>query len=232
MRFETAQRITRWTRRSWLAPSGVVLLMLTLLAPVPAQAGPVIDFATGSAGAGGTITIVDAGTGATGTNILINLMTVIDGSSQTVFDVSGAGTSATDPSDSTALLNFAIGSAGNFITLTGGVPTLLIPDGTILLTGSFATGVTISDMGFFGAVSGSGPDTKDPALLTALGIPVDTSFQFLEFTLGMSGGSAGVFTATSTDILNRAIPEPRSIALLGIGLLALAGVMRRRRRRK
>ena len=72
--------------------------------------------------------------------------------------------------------------------------------------------------------SGAGIDTKSPDLLTALGAPTNTAFEFFGFSLQSVNG-----IVTSTDILNTAVvPVPAAVWLFGSGLIGLVGVARRR----
>lgn len=186
-----------------------------LISSAPAQAIPYIDISTGTAGSGGAIT--SSGGDVSGAGILLNTIEIGGGTAADgVYDLSGAGTGALG--DSTALLDFLYGS-GNYIRVTGGVPALFIPDGTTLLEGTFSS-FSYTDYVFAGVVYGSGPDRKSPLLLEAAGLAPDTSFEYLSFSMGTKGDS-GTITATSTDILNVAVPEPTTLLLLGSGLLGL-----------
>jgi hypothetical protein len=181
----------------------------------------VIDFGTGSAGQGGTVT--QNGSNAIGLNIPVGLLSVTIGNSMTTYNTSGAanGVSASN----VAALSF--NTAANTITIVGGIPTLGIANGTTLLTGTFSSVSVTNQGGVLLSVSGSGPDTKSQALLQALGVPLNTQFQFFGFSIS-SILNGNTYNAFSTDIANTAVPEPTSMLLLGSVLVSVCTVLRRR----
>ena len=211
-------------------PLASLALVLTLTSL--AQAVVVIDFGTGTMGSGGTITI--AGGQATGVGIPVDVLTVngtaFDGVYDTQGTATGSGATATNPN--AAALSF--NTATNTITVIGGISSLSIPLGTVLLSGSFDS-VSLLNGGVVGSLTASGPDAKSPLLLAALNVPADAKFQFYGFSIGFNLKNTGSpYTAISTDIINTAdvntsTPEPSSFLLLGSGLVGL-GVMRHRRR--
>ncbi len=200
---------------------------LAMFAALPAQATIDLDFGTGGAGPGGVITIV--GGDIAGAGVPINSLTVTGGTLMDgLFNVSGAVVCTTlIPGDiSCGSLDFDTGIASNFITITGGVAGLGIADGTVLMTGTISSFVLAQSS----LNQATGPDVKDPGLLVVLGIG-GLNFNFFGFSLSTGGGCApGVaLCAISTDILN-SIPEPTTLGLFGIGLLALGFMSRRRKR--
>lgn len=178
--------------------------------PLNAAAAVVIDFGTGLAGAGGTIS--NDGTNTTGMNILIG--------SLTTQGTAADGTYVTD-----ALLNFDTGA--NTISIVGDVTGLGI-SGATLLSGSFTSSSYTAIPGPGGLIteifSGQGPDIKNAALLTALGVPTNTPFDFFGFSIESVNGSV-----VSTDIINTAVPVPAAVWLFGSGLLGLVGIARRKK---
>lgn len=204
---------------------GLVLLALT----GPAGATVVIDFGTGDAGPGGTITITASGI--TGSNIPIDDLIVTGAPMNNGdFEVTGTGVDASDPFGS-GVLNFNCTgstqtncSTTNSISITGGVPLLGIANGSTLLTGSFS-----SVSGFlllFDTLEATGSDTK-PALYAPLGLAANFPFDLFGFSIGMGPGSPTA--AISTDIRNTGVPEPGTLALFGFGGLGMAWFGRRRR---
>jgi hypothetical protein len=189
-----------------------------------ASAAVIIDFGTGTAGAGGTVTSTSGGN-AVGVAIPVGVMTFTNGPTVTSYDTSGTATSSAQDANLSASLDF--NTATNTITITGGIPTLSIANGTTLLSGSFSSFSVTNNFGVLLSVNGQGPDTKSPLLLQALGLPTNTPFQFFGFTIA-SLANGTVFNAFSTDIANTAVPEPTSILLLGTVLVGVCRVLRRR----
>jgi hypothetical protein len=222
-------------RFSWL------LLGLALLGSIaPASATVVIDFGTGLAGTGGTVTCLDATcTDVKGVGIPISSMTVngaggADGVYFVFGTASGTGLSNVGSLDFDTSLNTISITGGVCVNSTqcnGGGSTLVAA--TTLLSGTIGPSSFTLD-GIGGAfLIASGPDTKSPALLEALGVP-QTNFQFFGFQISVAGpttpSKGATFAGISTDIKNTAtVPEPASIVLFGSLITGLAAVVRRRK---
>ena len=176
--------------------------------PLNAAAAYVIDFGTGLAGSGGTIT--DLGTTILGTNILIGSM-VVQGTA------TSDGTYVVD-----ALLNFDTNA--NTLSIVGDIGSLGITGDTLLL-GSFTSYGLNFYPGPTEVFDASGTDIKSSALLGSLGIPTNTQFGYFGFSIQSANG-----TVTSTDIINTAVvPVPAAVWLFGAGLLGLVGIARRKK---
>jgi len=203
-----------------------------------AKADYILDFSTGSTGgAGGTVTLSDF-------NAVLNAYTVAVGN-----DIELSNLLVFSPSTPAGGTNYAVTSgtglpyalldfntAAGTIEVWGSVPSLGVGTSSPveLLTG------TISSSFYFNTFDGidfvaSGPDTKYPGLLTALGIPASTSFYMSGVVTVANGPEAGstslspVYVAYSTDLSNNGttVPVPPSALLLAPGLLGLVGIRKR-----
>jgi hypothetical protein len=198
----------------------LIALMALATFAGPAFGAVVLDFGTGLAGTGGTFTLLPGGN-ATGVGIPIGSLTV-----------SGAAPGKDGVYMVNALLSFDTRTATNFILINGSVGACQTP----LTCDSFNPGVsgnllsgtlTSWTADTNGLHNATGPDSKLPALLTALGISTDTKFGFFGFSLTTNGQSPD--SVISTDIRNTGVPEPSSIVLFGAVLLGCSALIRRRK---
>ena len=210
----------------------VFAVMIAALAmAMPASAGPItIEFTSagvppGDNGGLSFITVISS-TIASGADLAISTMIVsgdggFDGTYAVTGAVAGFGALSFDTST-------------NFVQIVGGVASLLVADGTTLLTGTgpfsnisvTAPACVAIPSHLCPTVSFDAPDIKDPALLSALGISGNlwhlSSFDTAE-------GTGNGFPQSSADVLDTHIPEPASMALLGPALIGF-GLIRRRRK--
>jgi hypothetical protein len=193
-----------------------------------AQAATVIDFTTGLAGEGGTISW--DGTNLIGSNIPIGAVSIVGApTGNGVFTVSG--TASGQGGTGFGSLNFNTSATNNFVTISGCIGALGVgtDSGSCvpvdLMNGTFESWTTNGH----GLLNAFGPDTKGQELLDAINWPADLPWQFFGFSLTTEHMSPDgtPYAVISTDVKNTAVPEPATMMLLGTGLLAAFRARRR-----
>jgi hypothetical protein len=191
-----------------------------------AHAATVIDFTTGLAGEGGTITW--DGTNLIGSNIPIGAVTIVGAPTGTgVYTVSGTASG----SGGSGFGSLDFNTAANTVSITGCIGGLGVgtDSGSCvpveLMDGSFTAWSTNGH----GLSSAFGVDTKSAELLAAINWPADLPWEFfgVAITTDTMRPDGTPYAVISTDIKNTAIPEPTTMMLLGTGLLAAFRARRR-----
>jgi hypothetical protein len=206
--------------------------LLTLMVPALAQAA-ILKFDDPTI-PGGTVSYDGAGGPAVGTDILFQSIQGLDTPLNSGVTLACDGClldfiTGANLTEGPALWNFG---PGGTLTLTGAVPALGLPAGTLLLVGSFAgTPNEITDGDSFGLFAAVGTDVKNETLAAFYGLGVDFTFGTTSIqTTTLVDPATGAFSGTvvNADLNNvAAVPNSMSVLLLGMGIVGLVAMRRR-----
>jgi hypothetical protein len=104
-----------------------------------------------------------------------------------------------------------------------GASSISVTGSVLGVTGQLLSGTISEWLGSGSGIAASGHDTKSPALLQALGISTNTTWEFFAFSVSWAGSGSPSYAY----VQNTAVPETSSLVLLGTALAGLGGLVRR-----
>jgi hypothetical protein len=184
---------------------------------------------------GGSVSYDGAGGPAIGTDILFQSIQGLDTPANNLVTLQCVGctldfTTGANLTEGPALWNF---DDGGTITLTGAVPALGLPAGTVLLSGTFAgTPNEITGGDSFGLFAAVGTDIKNTTLASFFGLGPDftfgtTSIQTTTLVDPVTGAFSGSVVNADLNNTQAVVPAPMTALLVGLGMGLVA--LRRRR---